>query len=97
MNKKVIQSTSVLHRDPNMLFSKMDQEVVMLSISNSEYYGLDEIGSRIWEILEKPVRVDQLIDRLLEEYEVSRTQCENDVFPLLNELYDKKLIHLVYE
>lgn len=96
-DKSNITHSTVLQRDTNMLFSRMDHEVVMLSIENSAYYGLDEIASHIWDLLEKPVKVDDLLSSLTNEYEVSRDQCESDVIPLLNDLYQKKLIHLVHE
>jgi len=98
MNKREkITLSSVVQRNADMLFSKMDEEVVMLSIQNSEYYGLNEIGSTIWEMIEKPVQVETLMLQLMEEYEVERRQAESDILALLNDLYNKKIVHLVYE
>lgn len=98
MNKREkITLSSVVQRNTDMLFSKMDEEVVMLSIQNSEYYGLNEIGSHIWEMIEKPVQVETLMLQLIEEYEVERRQAESDILALLNDLYNKKIVHLVYE
>lgn len=98
MNKREkITLSSVVQRNTDMLFSKMDEEVVMLSIQNSEYYGLNEIGSTIWEMIEKPVQVETLMLQLIEEYEVERRQAESDILALLNDLYNKKIVHLVYE
>lgn len=98
MNKREkITLSSVVQRNTDMLFSKMDEEVVMLSIQNSEYYGLNEIGSTIWEMIEKPVQVETLMLQLMEEYEVERRQAESDILALLNDLYNKKIVHLVYE
>ncbi len=98
MNKREkITLSSVVQRNTDMLFSKMDEEVVMLSIQNSEYYGLNEIGSHIWEMIEKPVQVETLMLQLMEEYEVERRQAESDILALLNALYNKKIVHLVYE
>lgn len=98
MNKREeITLSSVVQRNPDMLFSKMDEEVVMLSIQNSEYYGLNEIGSHIWEMIEKPMQVETLILQLMEEYEVERRQAESDILALLNDFYNKKIVHLVHE
>jgi len=57
-----------------------------MSIENGEYYGLDDIGSRIWELIEKPVKVSNLIDTLLERFDVDRGTCEKDVLKFLNDL-----------
>ena len=67
----------------------------MMSIENGEYYGLDEIGSRIWTLLEEPKKVSELCDILLEEFEVEREQCEEEVLAFLNEMASDDLIHIV--
>ncbi|HBS85743.1 MAG: hypothetical protein A2W91_13430 [Bacteroidetes bacterium GWF2_38_335] len=81
-----------IHRDPKMLSSYMDNEIVMMSIENGEYYGLNEIGSRIWELTEKPIKIEDLISKLMDEYEVDRENCMKDTMEFLDKLAEKKLI-----
>ena len=78
-----------------MVSSSMDGETVMMSIENGEYYGLDPIGSRIWEIIENPIEVTKLIEMLLDEFEVSREQCQEDTLEFLNHLFEKKLLTII--
>lgn len=85
---------TILERNPEMVFSEMDGEIVMMSIENSEYYGLDPIASRIWQLLEKPSSVAHLADILLEEYEVDRETCLKDVLDFSGELLQKKIIRI---
>ena len=93
MSKKdKIGTGSIVKRNDELLFSKMDEEIVMLSVENSEYYGMNSIGARIWEIIEQPVRVEDLISVLLKEYDVDQHECENDVLLYLNELEQKNVI-----
>lgn len=69
-------------------YQQMDSpshRTAMMSIQNGEYYGLDDIGSREWELIEKPVKVSDLIDTLLERSDVDRGTCEKDVLKFLNE------------
>jgi hypothetical protein len=89
-----ITPQSVIRRSKNLLFNEIDGEVVMLSIENSEYYGMDKIGSRIWELIENPVSVNELIGTLMDEYEVTREQCTNDTTEFLEQLAEKKLISI---
>ncbi len=89
-----ITPQSIIRRNKNLLFNEIDGEVVMLSIENSEYYGMDKIGSRIWELIESPVSVNELIDKLLEEYDVTRDQCTHDTTGFLEQLAEKKLIYI---
>jgi len=64
----------------------------MMSVENGKYYGLDDIGSRIWELIERPVKVSDLIDTLLERFDVDRETCEIDVLKFLNELNEDKIL-----
>lgn len=77
-----------------MVFSEMDGEIVMMSIENSEYYGLDPVASRIWELLEQPATIEQLVEKLLEEYEVDYDTCLKDVIVFSDELLEKKILSL---
>ena len=76
MKKKEISTEIIISQIEEIVASDIDGEIVMMSIENGEYYGLDEIGSRIWELIEKPVKVSNLIDTLLERFDVDRETCE---------------------
>ena len=68
--KRNLSLTSKVQRNLNMVTSNLDGEIVMMSVEHGEYFGLDEIGTRIWEFLEKPVIVEELITSLTNEFEV---------------------------
>jgi hypothetical protein len=76
-----------------VLSSKIDEEIVLLAVDAESYLSLDPVGSRIWELLsEKPSTVDELADRLMEEYEVDRETCLNDVLAFIDDMAARKLI-----
>jgi hypothetical protein len=87
-----IASNQLLQRQPDMVFSHIDGEVVMMSIETGEYYGLNPVASRIWELLEMPHTLHQLIDKLMQEFDIDKATCRNDVMPFLDRLMEKKLI-----
>jgi len=87
-----IQENPFYRRNPDLIFSDMDGETVMMSIQNGEYYGLDEVGSRIWQLLENPESAETLTQKLIEEYEVPQETCLSDVMEFLNILAEKQLI-----
>jgi len=98
MKKKYhITLDSLIQRDPEMIFSDMDGETVMMSIDNGEYYGLNQVGSTIWELLEKPITVKTMVSELMNKFNVSQKQCEEDVLLFLNTLYEKKLVQIINE
>jgi len=76
-----------------VLSSKIDEEIVLLAVDAESYLSLDPVGSRIWELLsEKPSTVDELADLLMEEYEVDRGTCLNDVLAFIDDMAARKLI-----
>lgn len=89
-----IEATTLIKRNPEMVTSNIDGEIVMMSIENGEYYGLDEVGSRIWELLENPVTFEQLVNTLVEEFEVDVETCKADTLEFLNQMVEKKIIFI---
>ena len=70
----------------------MDGETVMMSIETGKYYNLGKMGSVIWAMLETPLSAEELINKLLDAYNVGREQCEKDVIPFLSELERNNII-----
>ena len=78
------------------IVSDMGGEKVMLSVKNGNYYNLGQIGGQIWDAIAEPIPIEQLIQTLLLEFEVSREECEQHVFSFLEHLRKEGLI-LVHE
>lgn len=87
-----IKDSSLISRRPGLLAGRVDDEVVMMDSNDGKYYGLDPVGSMIWDILEKPVPFSSIIDILEEAYDVRRDQCQSDVLEFLRNLYNMKLV-----
>jgi hypothetical protein len=88
----VLNIDSLVQRNPKLLANQMDGEIVMMSIDNGEYYGLDEVGSRIWEIMENPVSIHNLVEQLMAEFEVDYDDCLRDTKEFLEDLLNKDLV-----
>ncbi|WP_456277318.1 lasso peptide biosynthesis PqqD family chaperone [Bacillus sp. AK128] len=74
------------------LVSDMDGEKVMLSIQNGKYYNLGEVGGEIWDLIQTPKNISQLVSSLTEKYEVEKTECEQHVLSFIQHLYEENLI-----
>jgi hypothetical protein len=79
-------------RKPGLLSADLDGEVVVLSIDNGRYYDMNAVGSRIWALVERPISVAALIDRLVGEFEVTRPVCQDEVLAFLGELHADGLV-----
>jgi len=67
-------------------------ESAILNLKAGVYYGLNEVGTRIWKLIQEPRRVGELRDAILEDYEVESDRCETDIMTLLQDLLDNGLI-----
>lgn len=89
---KEIGIDSTVSQSAGLVAADMDGQKVMLNIDKGKYYGLDDIGSRIWELIEKPRTVRELVAVLLQEYDVEDEICQRDVLAFLNKLHAQGLI-----
>lgn len=69
-------------------------ESAILDLQNGIYYGLDPVGARIWELIQKPCDAKEVVSQLLDEYDVEPEQCQQDVLALLNQLSERGLIEV---
>jgi hypothetical protein len=70
----------------------LDGETVILDLASGTYFGLDRVGTRIWELLREGKALGDVCTTLLGEFEASREQVEADVFELAQQLLDRRLI-----
>lgn len=72
---------------------EMGGEMVLLDLASGQYFGLDPVGMRVWELLsESPQTVAELCDVIEAEFEAPRGQIEADLLELASELDKQKLI-----
>ena len=74
--------------------SDLGGEVAILDLKAGMYYGLDEVGARIWELIQEPRAVREVHNMLLSQYDVERERCERDLLSLLQQLADEGLVEV---
>lgn len=98
MDKKMISHDSVVAREPDHLTSRIDvDESVILNVEAGAYYGLNEVASRIWELMVEPQPVYGILHQLQQEYAIDLETCEREVLACLQQLADEGLIRLIHE
>ncbi len=91
----MMHAESIVSATDKLVQKDLDSgEFVMLDLRDNTYYGLNPVGRRIWELIQQPVKVSQVRDSLLEEYDVDPDQCTQDLIALLNDLVNKGLAEL---
>jgi len=75
-----------------VLSQEVNGETVLLDLEGESYFGLNEVGTRIWQLLQAEATIADTINTLSEEYDVSREQLESDVGDLLDKLAEAGLV-----
>ena len=87
-----ITSTTVVCALDDHLSSDLGEETVILHMGEGVYFGLDEVGTRIWKLIQEPRQVAEVCDELRVEYDVEEARCEEAVLRLLREMSEAGLI-----
>jgi hypothetical protein len=78
-----------------LIDAEVDGEVVALSVEQGTCYGLNRVGSRIWKLIERPIRISDVCAALLPEYSVEPDVCEREVLDFLGQLLAQGMISLI--
>jgi hypothetical protein len=85
---------SIIQRDPEVISAEADQDLVMVSIATGHYYGLSEVAREIWEGIERPKRIADLVEDLAASYHIDRPTCEDQTLSFLEALLDEGLLQV---
>lgn len=92
--KSMVSVDSTVVAAESQVSSDLGEEVAILDFKAGIYYGLDEVGARVWQLVQEPKKVSEIRNALLEEYEVEPDRCERDLIALLRSLADEELIEM---
>ncbi len=93
MEEKINEKSIVL-RNPDQVYTVIDDEVVFLSFNTGEYVALNATATQIWEKIYTPTVVEELINGLLVEYDVLRDKCNLETIECLNDLLERGIIEI---
>lgn len=93
-----MDSQAFLHqyvaRSPDVLSQELGEETVLLDLNSESYFGLNEVGTRVWELIPEVANLEDIYKRLLAEYEIDETALLNDLRQLIDDCSDAGLITL---
>lgn len=89
-----ISTNSIVVATNSQVSSALNEETVILDFNKGAYFGLNEVGTVVWQKLQEPHTVAAICDAIMAEYNVDERQCEHDVLRLLNKLSDQGLIEV---
>ena len=80
---------------PDVVFTVLDDEAVLLEQNSGKYFGLDSVGTRTWLLLSEHNHLSKVYELLLAEYEVSEGQLHDDLENLVNKLIENGLVEIL--
>jgi len=75
-----------------VLFQEVSGEAVLLDLKSEQYFGLDKVGTHVWQLLHENLPANDIVEQLLQRYEVDRQTLEADVNQLLEQLQKAGLV-----
>ena len=79
---------------PHVLSQEVSGETVLLDLESEYYFGLDAVGTRIWQLIRESGELRTIYNTLLEEYEVEETQLRADLEALITHACERGLVTL---
>lgn len=92
--KNTVSADSRVVASEGQVSSDLGGEVAILGLGAGAYYGLDEVGGRVWSLIQEPRGLSELRETLVQEYEVEPDRCERDLISLLQQMADEGLVEV---
>ena len=89
-----INLDTVINKNLEIDDTDLDGEKVMMNLDKGQYFMMNEVGSRIWEMISEPINVKEIISTLRNEYEVDEETCKDTVIEFLGRLDNADLISI---
>jgi hypothetical protein len=96
MTEKPISLESVVAINNDAVSRELEGEAVILNLESGTYFGLNEVGTRIWTLIQGHGSLRKVFDVMQEEYDVSPQELETDILQLVDQLRSKGLVSLAH-
>jgi hypothetical protein len=78
----------------DVVFRELEGEMVLLNLATGVYFGLDPIGTRIWELIDAHRSTDEIVSAVTAQYEVDAETCRADLGRFFQALRDNELVEV---
>ena len=77
---------------PDILFQDISGETIVLNLAKEQYFGLDDVSTRMWELLNECEDIDGVVAQLLTEFDVDQEVLRTDLAGLIDKLVEAGLV-----
>src|SRR5215470_4652572 len=82
----------ILARSPKTAWRVIEGEAVILSLDTKAFRGLNPVGSRVWELIDGQRSVEDIVEVIVREFDITPQRAADDVQTFVRELLDKELL-----
>ena len=79
---------------PSTLYREVQGEAVLLQLDSGEYFGLDPVATRIWQLIVEKGELSEVEEAMLSEYDVDTTVLSDDIGRMVDELVARRLVEI---
>jgi len=86
---------SALRIPAHISFSVVGEDAFLLNTKTNQYFGVEKVGARLWELLRDGKTLAESYNVILGEYEIDPDQLEQDLLEFLTRLLENGLVEIV--
>ncbi len=92
MNTEAISLDRTVQHAPDVLFQQVGEETVLLDLAGENYFGLNVVGARIWQLIGDGATLQGVFDSLVQEFDAEPERIRADLLALVDELAKAGLV-----
>jgi hypothetical protein len=89
-----IELSTVVKQAKDQISCKLDEEVAILNLKSTLYFGLDQVGSVIWQELAEERTVKNICRTVVDQFDIDDDRCQSDVIEFLDRLVEAGLVEI---
>ena len=90
----MLNLNSIVQRASDVIAAESGHDLVMVSVTKGLYYGISDVARGIWEAIEHPKKISDLIDDLTASYRIDRDTCALETISFLESLRAEDLLQV---
>lgn len=89
-----LSGDTVVAKSDSFLAETVDGELIILNKQSGTYYTIDGIGDELWQELQEPVSIDELVDSVCNNYNIDPDDSRDDIQSFVSQLLAAELVEI---
>ena len=91
-SRSSLDLSAIVIPSPEVLVQELDGEGVLLNLESERYFGLDDVGTRVWQHLLEHRRLERVCEEMQKEFDVDESRLRTDILQLVEELIEAGIV-----